>query len=87
MTLSIGDSLEWIIRVSVPMGALFSYRGPNIQDYRLLLQRQVFSHGQLYMVVSRAKTINGLKVLCCDKDGEYTNSTSNVVYNEVLIRI
>ncbi|GJX03259.1 pentatricopeptide repeat-containing protein [Tanacetum coccineum] len=38
--------------------------------------------GQLYVVVSRVKSKNGFKILCCDKDGKYTKSTTNVVYKE-----
>ncbi|GJS60187.1 hypothetical protein Tco_0654971 [Tanacetum coccineum] len=79
------NQLERILRESVPMRALFSYRGPNIQDCRLFLQRRVFSHGQLYVACfkSQDEKIKGLNVLCCDKDDDFTNFTSNVVYKEV----
>ncbi|GKC18633.1 ATP-dependent DNA helicase PIF1-like protein [Tanacetum coccineum] len=62
-------------------------QGHTLSKVGLFLQRPVFSHGQLYVVVSRVKTKKGLKVLCCDKDGNYTNSTTNVVYKEALYRI
>nr|GEX75778.1 reverse transcriptase domain-containing protein [Tanacetum cinerariifolium] len=47
----IGDkeNVGAILRESVPMRALFSYRGPNTQDCWLFLQRRVFSHGHLYV--------------------------------------
>ncbi|GJW87518.1 hypothetical protein Tco_0162858 [Tanacetum coccineum] len=44
-------------------------------------------HGQLYVAVLRVKSKKGLKVLCCDKEGKYTNHTTNVVYREVLHRL
>lgn len=53
----------------------------------LYLERLVFSHGQLYVVVPRVKSKKGLKVLCCDKDSNYTNTTTNVVYQDVLHRL
>ncbi|GKB95530.1 ATP-dependent DNA helicase PIF1-like protein [Tanacetum coccineum] len=62
-------------------------QGQTLSKVGLFLQRPIFSHGQLYVVVSRVKTKKGLKVLCCDRDGNYTNSTTNVVYKEALYRI
>ncbi|GJW40791.1 hypothetical protein Tco_0066636 [Tanacetum coccineum] len=50
----------------------------------LYLERPVFLQGQLYVAVSRVKSKKGLKVLCCDKDGNYCNYTTNVVFKEVL---
>ena len=57
-------------------------QGQTLPQVGLSLQKSVFSHGQLD-VVSRVMTKKGLNVLCCDKDGEYTNSTTNVVHKEV----
>lgn len=62
-------------------------QGQTLAKVGLYLERNVFSHGQLYVAVSRVKSKKGLKVLCCDKDGNYTNSTTNVVYHEVLHRL
>ncbi|GJS63551.1 ATP-dependent DNA helicase PIF1-like protein [Tanacetum coccineum] len=53
----------------------------------LFLEKPIFSYGQLYVAVSRVKSIKGLKVLCCDKDGNYCNYTTNVVLKEVLHRL
>ena len=62
-------------------------QGQTLSKVGLYLERSVFSHGQLYVAVSRVKSKRGLKVLCCDKDGNYTNSTTNVVFREVLYRL
>nr|GFB18764.1 hypothetical protein [Tanacetum cinerariifolium] len=43
-------------------------QGHTLSKAELFLQGLVFSHGQLYVVVSRIKTKKGLKVLCCDRD-------------------
>ncbi|GJV81793.1 hypothetical protein Tco_1517663 [Tanacetum coccineum] len=62
-------------------------RAKMIEEEALAYQRSFFSHGQLYDVVSRVKSMKGLKIMCCDKDGKYTNSTINVVDKEALFRI
>ena len=48
------------------------------------LPTPVFSHGQLYVVVSRVMSIERLKILITDEDDEDTNDTSNIVYEEVF---
>ena len=62
-------------------------QGQTLTQVGLFLQRPVFSHGQLYVAVSRVTNRKGLKILCCDEEGNYTNSTANVVYKEALFRI
>ncbi|GKB34436.1 ATP-dependent DNA helicase PIF1-like protein [Tanacetum coccineum] len=62
-------------------------QGQTLSQVGLFLRRPIFSYGQLYVAVSRVKSKKGLKVLCSDKDENYSNSTSNVVYKEILVRI
>jgi len=50
----------------------------------LFLPRPVFTHGQLYVAVSRAKSRSCLKILIVDEHGESSNSTVNIVYPEVF---
>nr|XP_043639113.1 ATP-dependent DNA helicase PIF1-like [Erigeron canadensis] len=57
--------------------------GQSLDRVGLYLPRPVFSHGQLYVTVSRVKSKKGLKILIEEEDS-ITNKTTNVVYKEVL---
>ena len=59
-------------------------QGQSMSSVGLYLPNPVFSHGQLYVAMSRVKTIDGLKVLILDKDKKPTNVTTNVVYFEAF---
>nr|XP_043633373.1 ATP-dependent DNA helicase PIF1-like [Erigeron canadensis] len=59
-------------------------QGQSLSTVGLYLQRPVFTHGELYVAISRVKSKKGLKVLICDKDGKPKSNTTNVVYKEVL---
>ncbi|XP_021997718.1 uncharacterized protein LOC110894799 [Helianthus annuus] len=59
-------------------------QGQSLSRVGLYLRDPVFSHGQLYVALSRVKTKDGVKVLIFDKDGRPTNKTANVVYKEIF---
>jgi len=59
-------------------------QGQSLKHVGEYLPTPVFSHGQLYVAVSRVTSKEGLKMLITDEDGEDTNVTSNVVYEEVF---
>ena len=59
-------------------------QGQSLAKVGLFLRRPVFSHGQLYVAVSRVKSRKGLKILITDKEGKPQESTMNVVYKEVF---
>ena len=56
----------------------------SLKNVDIYLPSPVFSHGQLYIAVSRVTSREGLKILITDEDEECTNVTSNIVYKEVF---
>ncbi|XP_022032800.1 ATP-dependent DNA helicase pif1-like [Helianthus annuus] len=59
-------------------------QGQSLSKVGLFLKQPVFTHGQLYVAVSRVKSMDGLRMLILDADGNVTNKTTNVVYKEVF---
>nr|XP_043629767.1 ATP-dependent DNA helicase PIF1-like [Erigeron canadensis] len=59
-------------------------QGQSLSQVGLFLKNPVFSHGQLYVALSRVKSKQGLRVLILDKEGNVTNTTKNAVFKEVL---
>ncbi|KAL7132310.1 hypothetical protein ABFS83_12G064800 [Erythranthe nasuta] len=62
-------------------------KGQTLSHVGLYLPSPVFSHGQLYVAVSRVKSRGGIKIFIKSDSGELTNVTRNVVYKEVFHRI
>jgi ATP-dependent exoDNAse (exonuclease V) alpha subunit len=64
-------------------------QGQTLGHVGLYLTRPIFTHGQLYVAVSRVKTRIGLKILIIDdfKKKKKKNSTVNVVYLEMFQKI
>ncbi|XP_071740486.1 uncharacterized protein [Rutidosis leptorrhynchoides] len=78
-----------ITRKQFPVSICFAMtinksQGQSLSHVGLFLPRPVFTHGQLYVAISRVKNKKGLKILICDKDMNVSNTTTNVVYKEVL---
>ncbi|KAK9047878.1 hypothetical protein SSX86_033160 [Deinandra increscens subsp. villosa] len=59
-------------------------QGQSLSKVGLYLKNPCFSHGQLYVALSRVKSRSGLKLLILDEDGRVTNETLNVVYKSVF---
>ncbi|GJZ62429.1 ATP-dependent DNA helicase PIF1-like protein [Tanacetum coccineum] len=60
-------------------------QGQSLNYVALYLPAPVFSHGQLYVALSRVTSPNGLKILMIqDRDRELRNCTRNIVYKETF---
>ncbi|EOA16073.1 hypothetical protein CARUB_v10004206mg [Capsella rubella] len=59
-------------------------QGQSLDYVGLYLPRPCFSHGQLYVAVSRVTSKKGLKILIVDKEGRPQKETVNVVFKEVF---
>ncbi|PIA61308.1 hypothetical protein AQUCO_00300684v1 [Aquilegia coerulea] len=59
-------------------------QGQTLQHVGIYLPRPVFSHGQLYVAVSRITTRKGLKILIKREEDEPIGYTKNVVYHEIF---
>lgn len=60
------------------------YQGQSLDCVGLYFPRSVFSHGQLYVEISRVKSKKGLKILIHDKENQELQTTTNVVFKEVF---
>ncbi|XP_020967741.1 ATP-dependent DNA helicase PIF1-like [Arachis ipaensis] len=62
-------------------------QGQSLSHVGLHLPKSVFTHGQLYVTLSRIKSRSGLKVLILDEGGNSKSSTTNVMFKEVFNNI
>jgi ATP-dependent exoDNAse (exonuclease V) alpha subunit len=62
-------------------------QGQTLGQVGLFLPWPMFTHGQLYVTISRVKTKAGLKILITNDNEKAKNSTINVVYPKVFQNI
>lgn len=59
-------------------------QGQSLSEVGIYLPRPVFSHGQLYVAISRVTSKKGLKILIVDDEGKPQRQTMNVVFKEIF---
>ena len=62
-------------------------QGQSLSFVGLYLPKPVFSHGQLYVAISRVTSPEGLQIFIDDNFGKCTRRTQNVVYPEVFYNL
>lgn len=59
-------------------------QGQTLNKVGVYLPRPVFSHGQLYVALSRATSRDGVKLLIENPNNEHADYTQNVVFTEIF---
>jgi len=59
-------------------------QGQSLQRVGLFLSKPVFSHGQLYVAISRVTSRNGLRILIANTQDDDEFKTKNIVYKEIF---
>ncbi|XP_058741412.1 uncharacterized protein LOC131613789 [Vicia villosa] len=59
-------------------------QGQSLDTVGLYFPRDVFTHGQIYVAISRVTIKQGIKILVYDENDKFKSTTTNVVYKEVF---
>ena len=62
-------------------------QGQSLAKIGWYLETEIFTHGQLYVALSRATTPKGLHILIYNSTTKYPNHIKNVVYREIVQNI
>ncbi|CAN0881491.1 ATP-dependent DNA helicase PIF1 [Linum grandiflorum] len=78
-----------LLRRQYPIALCFAMtinksQGQTLKKVGICLTRQVFTHGELYVALSRVTTKASLQIISCDEAGSEKNSMKNIVFREIL---
>ncbi|XP_058764693.1 uncharacterized protein LOC131638161 [Vicia villosa] len=73
-----------VLEASIMGGKGLENLGQSLDNVGLYLPRDVFTHGQIYVALSRVRTKKGIKILIHDEEKKFKGKTTNVVYKEVF---
>ena len=62
-----------------PLASSFKAQGQTFENVGIYIERPIFSHGQLYVALSRCVSKENLKIQL-----KYGNKVENIVFKEVL---
>ena len=62
-------------------------QGQSLKKVGLYLEKPVFTHGQLYVALSRVRSMHELKIVLGKEDEHHVQTTKNVVYSEIFTNI
>ncbi|CAN1794934.1 ATP-dependent DNA helicase PIF1 [Linum perenne] len=91
--LIIGDTFEGTVAIiprrQYPLRLCYAMtinksQGQTLEHVGLYLPSPVFSHGQLYVAISRVRSADGVHIVIENDDALPSNSTRNIVYNEIF---
>ena len=94
ITLSPSDS-KWpfvLKRRQFPISVCFAMtinksQGKSLKHVGVYLPKPVFSHGQLYVAVSRVTSKDGLKFLIINDEANQISETKNIVFKEIFTNL
>ncbi|CAN1729154.1 ATP-dependent DNA helicase pif1, partial [Linum perenne] len=80
------EGRQFPIRICYAM-TINKSQGQTLDHVGIYLPKPVFSHGQLYVAVSRVRSANGLHILISNNPPNPHNETRNIVYQDILHEI
>ncbi|XP_074342440.1 uncharacterized protein LOC141679997 [Apium graveolens] len=78
--------IQFLIQIGYAM-IINKSQGQSLDTVELYLPRAAFSHGHIYVAISRVTRPEGLHILIDNDDGSSTNITNNVVFEEVFYNL
>lgn len=79
-------------RIQFPLQICFAMtinksQGQSLDTVGLFLPRLPFSHGHLYVAISRVTSPDGLHILIEGENGKSSHFTANIVFDEVFYNL